>query len=265
MVRAMSLRRLAYALAAAALAAATAACAAAPVRVDDLSITYAGAPQPERVGQTLFLFVDPARVPDAVETQDPNSKPIRVHALRTFIRRDVSRVLADAFARIEVVDRAPVAASPHYVAEVSLVRLDTAPQIGAGALPGQWGGQSLGGQAAVAALDWSLVITDGLSGEVVYSFSDHAVGSFGSNDLDQTPRVIASALEAAVRNLAADLRKEQVGTLPSAIPARPATAARPAPMIELEAETAPEPAPSPGPARDEDRADEVSTTRPLPP
>jgi hypothetical protein len=246
-------------LAAAALAAVGSGCATAPVHVDELSVTYASAPQPERVGQTLFLYVDPVKVPDAVETQDPNSKPIRVHALRTFVRRDVSRVLADAFARIEVVDRAPVAASPHYVAEVSLVRLDTAPQVGVGAAPGRWGGQALGGQPAVAALDWSLVISDGLSGEVVYSFADRAVGSFGSNDLDQTSRVIASALEAAVRNLAADLRKEQVGTLPSAIPARPATAARPAPTIDVEAEAAPDA------VADDERASEVSTTRPLPP
>jgi hypothetical protein len=204
-------------------------CATSAVRVDSITVVYASAPAPHPIDAHLYLHVDPTRIADQLVTDDPNTMAIEVHSLRTFVRRDVRRVLADHFTDIEVVDQAPVAATPHYVAEVTVVRLGTSDAVAGGvSMQGQWGGQSLAGNRAVVALDWTLVIRDGLSDQVVYSFADQATGTFASRDVEQTPRLVASALEAALRNLARDLRTEQIGAVISARP-RSVAAGAPSP------------------------------------
>jgi hypothetical protein len=228
MVRAMSLvSRLCTTVAAVALAAAAAACSVAPtpVHVDQLSVTYASAPQPLRVRMPLYLFVNPATVPDDVVSDDPRIKPIPVHSLRTFVRRDVRRLLDDHFMQITVSDQAPVSATPYLLAEVTIARLSVVDR--GGTLIASNGATATTSSAA-ATLDWSFVIRDGLSNEVVYSFAEQAVG-VSIRSVDDTPIVIASVLEAALRGLAADLRTQDLGD--RFAPKRStATARRPAPI-----------------------------------
>jgi hypothetical protein len=218
--------RLYTAVAAAALAAAAAGCsfAATPVHVDQLSVTYASAPQPVRVRVPLHLFVNPATVPDDVVTDDPRIKPIPVHSLRTFVRRDVRRLLDDHFMQISVADQAPVSATPYLVAEVTIAKLSVVDK--GGTLVAS-DGTVVSASSAVATLDWSFVIRDGLTDEVVYSFAEQAAGTSISS-VDDTPILVASVLEAALRGLAADLRTQDLGARFAPEPST-ATARRPAP------------------------------------
>src|SRR5688572_29806182 len=101
------------------------ACAASPVHVDHLQLHYATAPQPQRVSLPLTMVIDPARVPDTIRTADTQTKQFDIYEVQTFMRRDVSRVLGDYFDEV-LVDEAPALGAPGYLAEVSIVRLDTA-------------------------------------------------------------------------------------------------------------------------------------------
>jgi hypothetical protein len=210
-----------------ALAAAAAACsvAATPVHVDQLLVTYASAPQPVRVRMPLHLFVNPATVPDDVVADDPRVKPVPVHSLRTFVRRDVRRLLDDHFMQIAVADQAPVSATPYLLAEVTIAKLSVVEK---GSSLVASNGATVSASNAVATLDWSFVIRDGLTDEVVYSFADQAVGT-SITKVDDTPILVASVLEAALRGLAADLRTQDLGE--RFAPKRStATARRPAPI-----------------------------------
>lgn len=166
-----------------------------PVHVDRLRLSYARAPQPERVAEPLHVVVEPTFVPDTLRTTALEND-IDVHGLRAFVRGDVREILAGFFTTVVVQESDGARTFQGYVAEVRLVRIDVTQDAGGGLL---------------AFLDWSVVLRDGDSGEVVYSFSDRSTGAFSArlND-DEVPLAFQSALEAALLRLSADLRDRGV-------------------------------------------------------
>lgn len=205
------------------------ACAMQPVHVDQLHLVYATAPQPARVTAPLRVLVDATKVPDTVRTRDPQTKPIDIYGLQTFVRRDVKNVLGDFFTDVAVADAVAPPATAGYVAEVRIVRLDTTADARTSL---STDGTVESSHRAFGVMDWSVVLRDAASGEVVYSFSDRAVGSFAANTVHETGGVVSSVLEIALIRFAQDLRAQNLVALiqaharPAAPP--PASVATPA-------------------------------------
>jgi hypothetical protein len=227
-------------------------CAMTPVHVDQLHLSYATAPQPDRVRETLYLAIDPVAIPDSVRTRDPQTKSIDVHGLQTFVRRDVRNVLGDYFVDVAPVEGRAVVARAGYVAEVRISRVDTIADTSTaiGVVGGSVGVATQ--HRAVGMLDWSLTIRDAATGAVVYSFADRAVGSFSLTNVNHSPQAIASALETALIRLAQDLRAQRIGatlqarTRPTPAPASAfASPAPPPPPVATPAAPAPAPAAPP--------------------
>ena len=186
-------------------------CPMTPVHVDQLHLRYATAPQPDRVAESLFLSIDPASVPDATRTTDPQTKPIEIYGLQTFVRRDVRNVLLDYFMDVRTVEGIAPRARTGYVADVRIARVDTIADTSTtiAVVGGETGVATQ--HRAVGMIDWSVTIRDIATNEVVYSFADRAVGSFALNNVDHSPDAVASVLETALIRLAQDLRTQRIG------------------------------------------------------
>jgi hypothetical protein len=182
------------------------ACSMKPVNVDTLPVRYPTAPQPDQVQEPLLVVLDPALVPETMRTADPQTKKIDIRGVQTFVRRDVKNVLGDFFVRVDVVGPAQAARDVGYVAEVRVTRIDTTAETGT----------SIGTNGvaimhrAFGVIDWSIVIRDAETAQVVYSFSDRATGTFALTNVNESEAAISSAIEAAMVRFGKDLRDRNV-------------------------------------------------------
>lgn len=171
------------------------ACAMHPVAVDTLNPTF---PEPmvARKAQipTVIIMRD---VPDAMEVTGPDTKPIQVTGVQSFVRKDVKRALEQYYQTVTVVNEGdPLPTDPHLEVPVKVANLEMV--VDKATANGVTAYQIRG------AITWSIAMLKPGEQEYSYTFSDKAVGSVVLTTVNETDAMIESTFSVALTRFLKD-------------------------------------------------------------
>lgn len=143
----------------------------------------------------VYVVLEPDAVPDHLVTNEAAMKPIELHGIRTFVKRDVTEALAAYYTKVEVVEAAPQLDTLHVIVDVKITKMNTSTET---ATAYGSGGTYATAYQVFGVMDWAIALRHSNEEEYFFSLSDHVVGEHAGTSIHDGSAMFRSVLELAL-------------------------------------------------------------------